>query len=232
MNININAYFGSYLKAQDCKSFGGAMNLQIHRVEVESLENDGVVEEKVCLKFTGWNKALMLNKTNATTLMSAFGETSDGWIGQIIQLSADTCLFKGAVVDCIRVSVQPPQLVAPNSVIDEKGASLNTGGIPQQTVPQQAATQQTVVQPAVPQQVAPQQVAPQQVVPQQAVTQPAVPQQAAPQQVVPQPITDTNVAPQPVDSNVQQIQPVEIVSQQEIAEDITRRPFGPDGIPF
>jgi len=49
------------------------------------------------------NKRLVLNKTNATSIMGLYGNETDDWIGQKVTLFPTTCQAFGSTVDCIRV---------------------------------------------------------------------------------------------------------------------------------
>lgn len=161
-------FSGSYLKASDLptpKVFTIAGCGQ-------ATMPDGSV--KPALQFAGETQSLVLNKTNAFCLAEWFGDNTDGWLNQQVELYSTTTSFSGRMVPAIRVR-QAPQWQPPAQ--------------------QQAQVQQQFVQQPVPQQAPPQQFV-QQPVPQM---QP-VPQQMQPVQQAPQPPQAAPAADYPVDA--------------------------------
>lgn len=98
---NINDSFPSnYLKALDLK--GRAILVQIDRVEFEAVGQQK--EMKPIVYFTGKDKGLVLNKTNASKIVSLTGsENTDDWSGSSITIYPTETSFQGDMVDCIRV---------------------------------------------------------------------------------------------------------------------------------
>jgi hypothetical protein len=94
-------YPSKYLKAADLN--GTARKVKIERVTVEILNGEN--ERKPVASFQGVNKALVLNRTNASIIGTAFGEDTDAWSGCVIELFPDKTLFQGRMVDCIRVRI-------------------------------------------------------------------------------------------------------------------------------
>lgn len=96
------------LKAVDFK--GKNLKVVIESVETRHYEarNDQPASDKAVLRFVGKEKPLVLNKTNAKLLMSAYGTESDGWMNKEIGLSTqETELGPGWVVTPL--NVQPPE---------------------------------------------------------------------------------------------------------------------------
>jgi hypothetical protein len=60
---------------------------------------------KLVVYFTGKEKGLALNKTNARRLGSSYGRDSEGWDGKEVILYPDKTDYQGKEVDCIRVRV-------------------------------------------------------------------------------------------------------------------------------
>jgi hypothetical protein len=99
--MNVNKLFPSkYLKAGDIDD---DRKVTIERLRVEKMENDGT--EKPVLYFAGSDKGLVMNKTNALVLASAFGDDIDGWAGKKCVLYTVQVDFQGKLVDGIRVRV-------------------------------------------------------------------------------------------------------------------------------
>jgi hypothetical protein len=93
--------FGSYLKAEDLQ--GKAVRLTLDHVALEDLKStDGKVERRLVGHFAGKDKTLVINRTNADTLASLFGEDYDDWAGPVV-LFPDTTMFGGKRVACLRV---------------------------------------------------------------------------------------------------------------------------------
>ena len=63
------------------------------------------------MRFHETDQALVLNKTNASVLVDAWGEEMDDWVDHVIILKPDKTDFQGKRVDCIRVAL--PKTAAP-----------------------------------------------------------------------------------------------------------------------
>ena len=61
-------------------------------------------EEKLVLAFSGNDRPLVLNKTNATTLAELYGPETGGWEGKAIKLIPSDTSYQGKMVKCIRIS--------------------------------------------------------------------------------------------------------------------------------
>ena len=108
MDIN-GAFPSKYLKAADL----GAVHptVIIDRVEVEEV-GDG--DLKPVLYFRGKDKGLVMNKTNANTIIEILGTSeTDGWHGHRIRLFATKTEFQGKRVPCIRVEEAPGAVPVP-----------------------------------------------------------------------------------------------------------------------
>lgn len=55
------------------------------------------------LFFSGHQKGMVLNATNAKRIVRMYGEDTDGWIGKTITLYESETEFQGDTVPCIRV---------------------------------------------------------------------------------------------------------------------------------
>ena len=81
-------YGSKYLSVPDLK--GGTLRVKIGKVEVADLrEKDGTTRKKLILFFNGQDKAMVLNKTNASALADAFGKNKDDWVGQRLEIYSE-----------------------------------------------------------------------------------------------------------------------------------------------
>lgn len=105
--VNINEAFPSkYLKSTDLR--GDVAKVKIRDVMVEEIGTD----RKMVMYFAGKEKGMVLNKTNAVTIGDAYGQDTDDWIGQPIELFSMKVEFNGRMVDGLRVRV-PRRTAAP-----------------------------------------------------------------------------------------------------------------------
>lgn len=105
MNIN-GAYPSTYIKASDLQS--RTVRVQISVINIEEV-GDG---QKPVIYFTGKEKGLVLNKTNANTISTVLGTETDAWIGKTIELYPTMVDFQGRQVEAIRVRMPRAQPVA------------------------------------------------------------------------------------------------------------------------
>src|SRR5687767_13872717 len=111
--------FGSYLKAEDLQ--GKVVNIAIERVSMESVkdQDSGKDEPKLIAHFTGRDKGLILNRTNADALNAIFGtDDYDYWKG-VVQLFVDPNVrFGNKTVAVLRIRAANGQVapVAPPPV--------------------------------------------------------------------------------------------------------------------
>ena len=129
MNIN-DAFPSTYLKAADLKDKG---DVKVKIAEFGKAEMDDGVYKPV-LKFVGAQKALVLNRTNATTISEAFGPNTENWIGREVILFVMKVQGPNGLTDGIRMravssvtrSAEPP----PPASQADYGAALNDDEIP------------------------------------------------------------------------------------------------------
>ena len=103
MNINEIYPSAKSLKAEDLK--GHTVSVKIAGTEVKKFDNGN----KIVLKFDGKEKTLVVNKTNAKIIASAYGGDTDQWIGKSIDIYPDKTMFGTDLVDCIRVRIPAPK---------------------------------------------------------------------------------------------------------------------------
>jgi len=132
------AFPGAHFKAADLAA--GPIVATIAAVAMGKVGDD----TKPIMKFYEFEQDLVLNVTNANTLIEAFGDESAGWTGQQVQMYATKVQFGAEMVDAIRLTpvVQPVAGAPP--------AAVAYGAVPQQPVPGFAPPQLPVQQPAQP----------------------------------------------------------------------------------
>lgn len=104
MNIN-DIYKGksNYLRAEDLQ--GNRVTVEIEGFTIETMKGEEGDKQQVVLKFTGKEKVLGLNKTNAQRIAAHAGSFDpNDWVGAKIKIFPTTTEFQGKTVDCIRVS--------------------------------------------------------------------------------------------------------------------------------
>ncbi len=94
------AFPSKYLRAADIDD-GAAHVHNIHSVTVEEVA-DGE-DHKPILYFDGVEKGLVLNKTNANTVAGLYGDDTERWVGNPVEMFATETEFQGKRVACIRV---------------------------------------------------------------------------------------------------------------------------------
>lgn len=107
-NVN-DLYPSKWLAASDLQN--RTIPVVIDRLNFEDV-GDG--EQKPVLYFQGKDKGLVLNKTNAMSISQIYGEETNGWIGQTIELFPAMVMFQGRNVPAIRLRpAQAPAAPAP-----------------------------------------------------------------------------------------------------------------------
>jgi hypothetical protein len=91
------AFPSSYIRAADLQDRN--VKVVMDHVKMEDIGSD----HKPVLYFQGKEKGLVLNKTNANTISSAYGDDTDDWVGKELVLFPTVTDFQGRSVDAIRV---------------------------------------------------------------------------------------------------------------------------------
>ncbi len=101
---NVSEMFPSpYFRAADLPKKG--LNLVIDEVAQEEVSNGDEKQLKWALRFKAENRALILNKTNASILSEACGAHTDNWRGKTVTLGTVKVSFAGKMTDGIRVTL-------------------------------------------------------------------------------------------------------------------------------
>jgi hypothetical protein len=92
----------------------GPFQLAIANYELVTFDaKDGGRPEKKWALLVDDNQKLLLNKENLRTLIEAFGDEMDGWIGQRVEVFFDKSVtFGGKRVGGIRLKALPDELAA------------------------------------------------------------------------------------------------------------------------
>ena len=122
MGLKMSTAFPSnYIRAADLQ--GRTVRVVMRSIAMEDIGDD----HKPVLYFQGKEKGLVLNKTNGNNISMVYGDDSDNWMGQVIELYPTMVDFQGRSVEAIRVRVPrvvnrppapPPVAAAPPSDSD------------------------------------------------------------------------------------------------------------------
>lgn len=123
-------YPSKYVKSDDIK--GQRLQLQVGKVVMEDIADN---EIKPVMYFNGKEKGMVLNKTNAMLCAHCWGDETDAWAGQWLDLFVEPKMFQGKVVDGISVAPKlpnsqsapaqpaapepPPQAPGPDGIVDD-----------------------------------------------------------------------------------------------------------------
>ena len=112
--MKISQLFPSkFVKAADLN--GKTITLTIARLVVEELGHGPEKERKPVLYFQKATKGLVLNRTNAMTIVTLYGDESDDWEGKRISIYPTRIRAFGAMQDTIRVREEIPAQPKPQS---------------------------------------------------------------------------------------------------------------------
>ncbi len=110
-----DAFPSPFLKAGDLNN--RTIKLKIDRVAFEDIGQNK--DSKPVLYFSGVKKAMVLNKTNATTIGAVHGQEFEGWTGKEIELFEAMVPFQGQNVAAIRVRAAPEEPAPPRPKRDD-----------------------------------------------------------------------------------------------------------------
>ena len=112
---SINEVYGSeWLRAADLEGHWPA-TVTIAGWETVEFQDDrtGATKKQVALSFTGRDKRLGLNKTNANRIADLYGLEVETWPGKSIVLIVERVEAFGKITDAIRVQIRQPEQVLP-----------------------------------------------------------------------------------------------------------------------
>jgi hypothetical protein len=104
---------------------------------MEQFKNDGRDQDKLVVYFRERGfKPLVCNLTNYDAIATLYGDETNGWAGQRIELFADRVRFGGKLVDSVRVRA-PAQAALP---VGGNGAAARPRPVANPQPPQPAPT--------------------------------------------------------------------------------------------
>lgn len=108
MGINMNEAFPSkWLKADDIDR---ETIVTISDVTMESIGDD---ERKPVVWFQGYDKGMVMNKTNANNVSALYGPDTDAWLGKPMTLTTAMVDFQGRSTRALRLYPPPRPRTAP-----------------------------------------------------------------------------------------------------------------------
>jgi hypothetical protein len=100
---------------------GRSQTVIIKDVTLEDVGDDG--RQKPVIRFRGREKGFVCNATNYDVIADTYGDETDDWAGQPIELYPTRVPFKGQLTDAIRVRIpQAKPTAAPKPVPTPKPA--------------------------------------------------------------------------------------------------------------
>jgi hypothetical protein len=137
-----SAFPSKYIKAADIPS-GKFVKLRIDRAESENVGGDQNPEDKPVLYFIGKDKGMVLNRTNANTIIDVYGDDTDTWHGRYVEVYQTQVAFQGKMVDSLRIRVDKAwgremPVPAPAPKARPSGRSATTAASPKTTSPSKA----------------------------------------------------------------------------------------------
>lgn len=99
-----NAFPSKYLRSEDLE-MGKQYKVTIDRVLVEDVGRENNPEHKPVVYFVGAKKGMVLNKTNAMTLATLFGDETDSWPGREIYLFVAMTTMMGEPTKGLRLGM-------------------------------------------------------------------------------------------------------------------------------
>lgn len=114
------AFPSKFLKAADVDERADETT-ETWTVKMADVEMEEVGDsEKPILHFQGLDKGLVLNKTNANTIMTLYGKETDTWAGKAIGLFTTEVEYQGKQTLGIRIRAKAPKATkAPMPAVDE-----------------------------------------------------------------------------------------------------------------
>lgn len=103
-------YGGNWLSHTDLGELDEAIVTIKDVTTADMEEEDGKeAKTKLAVEFEQFDKALVLNKTNATTLVGLFGDETDDWAGENVTLFIADVEWGGKMVSAIRIKPRQPK---------------------------------------------------------------------------------------------------------------------------
>lgn len=126
MGINMNEAFPSkWLKADDIER---PTIVTIADVTIEPIGDD---ERKPVIWFRGFDKGMVMNKTNANNVSGLYGPDTDAWVGKNMELTTAMVDFQGRSTRALRLYPPPrnsnPAQTSPQRPLNQGYAQVSGG---------------------------------------------------------------------------------------------------------
>ena len=108
-----DVYAGDYVAAAELQN-KGRISALIVEADVEAVGQDQTQKVVLVLKNPDgrtWPRRLVLNKTNGLILASAYGDDTNAWPGQAVEVWAEPVQFQGRMVQGIKLA----PMIAPSA---------------------------------------------------------------------------------------------------------------------
>ena len=112
------AFPSKYLSSPDLQ--GRTVVVTISHV---SMEEVGVGDHKPVLYFQGKQKGMVLNKTNASHLVSLYGDNTDNWAGSAVEIFTLMTEYQGKPVEGLRVRMPQAPMQSPSEIAAQNMAA-------------------------------------------------------------------------------------------------------------
>ena len=97
------AFPSDYIRSSDLN--GREVRVVIKKVKIEEVGREK--EERPVIYFEGKEKGMVLNKTNANAIATAFGDDTDDWTGGEVILYVAMTEYQGKSIEGLRVKIAP-----------------------------------------------------------------------------------------------------------------------------
>jgi hypothetical protein len=125
-------YSGQYLNASELTPLGQRRRAMVHAAALEMIGQDANKSQKIVLSLVSpkgapWPKDVVLNRTNAMQLSTAYGDDTDGWLGKTVEVWSENVMFQGRMVPGIKIMPVPTPIAAAIALPagNSAGAELN-----------------------------------------------------------------------------------------------------------
>jgi hypothetical protein len=116
------AFPSTFLKADDLAETGSVV-YTIRDAQVEDVGQDENKERKLCLYFEETDQKMVLNRTNADACALMFGEYTEQWVGQKVQVYVDhNVRFGNKVMSGLRITDPYATVPQPRAPMPQHGA--------------------------------------------------------------------------------------------------------------
>ncbi len=140
-----DVFTNKYLNAENLS--GHTVTVTIECTNMEDITNPqtGKTEKKAVTYFRGKEKGLVINQINWDSIVTMYGEESDGWPGRQITLFATTTPFGNKIVPCIRIKPgQSAPVAQAEEFIQQQVAPQTVQTAPADNIPPLGENERTI----------------------------------------------------------------------------------------